>query len=314
MKSLRYIAASGALMIALTTAAPAFAESDKSRDGDNHRGLHLGQIMKLWHNDNRDGTKHEDKKDKQSATTTVSIGGTVTAISGATITISGAKGATYTVNAGGATFSDANGNAMTLGQIAVGHELKVHGTLAGSTITATKITDKTLNASAAISGTLASISGSTLTITGENGSVYVVTTAGATINGSTDVAAQLSKFQVGDKLSVRGTVNGSSVTAVKITNKSLLSREHLTAFNGVRAGEVTAVNGSVITINRFGTGTTTVNTSASTFFMADGSATSSNAISLGSKILVFGPTTTGVTDTIQASVVILIDHLKRLFH
>ncbi len=301
-------------MVALTTASPVFAHSDQKQGGDhgNRFAVNIGGILKALHDDGR-GAKD---KDKDHDNNTISVGGTITAISGSTITIGGEKGAVYTVNAASAAISDSNGSTLPLSSLAIGHTIKVAGTLSGSVITASKITDKTVNAAAQVSGTVAGLSGATLTITGENGSVYSVNASGATINGSSDTA-MLAKIQIGDRVEVKGTVTGTTVAATKITDKALKAREMLAEMNGVRAGTVTAVNGNVITIDRFGTGPTTVNTSASTFFAAGGSATTSAALKVGSNIVVFGPTTTGVNDSISASVVFVLTHsvgfLKNLF-
>lgn len=65
--------------------------------------------------------------------------GTVTAINGTTITITGQDGKTHTINAGGATVQRMVQG--TLSDVAVGHMIGVHGTASGTTITAQQIMD-----------------------------------------------------------------------------------------------------------------------------------------------------------------------------
>lgn len=235
MKSIRLFAASSALLLVLSTATPALAHGDRDNDRDNdHKiAINLGSILKDLRNE------HKSDKRTKHATTTVSIAGTVHAISGSTITLLSEKGAQYTVNA-----------------------------------------------------------------------------ASSTVNGSSD-ASMLAKIRVGDKIVVKGSLSGSVITGSKITDNALRDRLSLAEVNGVRGGTITAVSGNTITVDRFGMGTTSVITNANTFYLAGGSATSSGALKVGSQILVFGPTTTGTTDSISASVVFLLSHsvsfLKGLF-
>src|ERR1700734_2592540 len=102
--------------------------------------------------------------------------GTVTAISGDTITLSSkgfgqnATATTYTVNATNATVTK-SGAASSLSAIAVGDTLMVQGTVSGDSVTATKINDGVgMGAGGAgrqpgIFGTVSAISGTTLTVT-----------------------------------------------------------------------------------------------------------------------------------------------------
>ena len=324
--------ATSAVAIALMTATPALADSNKG-SGNDDRGISVnfgGIVRDLAKNFDREGTStnfgkvvrdlaHErnDDKDRKHATTTVSISGVVTGINGTTITLSGRNGAVFTVNGANATVTGDEHTALTLGSIKLGDTLKVSGTLSGGVILATKIVDKsTVDSSVTVSGTVAALSGSTLTVTGENGATYTVNAASSTINGSSDIS-MLGKIQVGDRITIKGSLNGSVITAKKITDNSLKQREFLATLSGVRAGVVTAISGSNVTLDRFGTGTTSVTTTGSTFFTAGGSATTSSALTVGSNILVFGPTTTGAVDSITATVLLILNHsiefLRNLF-
>jgi len=65
--------------------------------------------------------------------------GTVSAVSGNTITLTGKNGATYTVNAGSAAVKAVTDSSV--GNIKVGDTLMVNGAVSGTTITATNIVD-----------------------------------------------------------------------------------------------------------------------------------------------------------------------------
>ena len=85
----------------------------------------------------------------------------------------------------------------------------------------------------------------------------------------------------------------------------------------ITGGVVTAVNGSVFTIDTFGAkGTTTVTTDADTIFKLRGGATSTAGLSVGSKVLLHGTTTATSTagDIFAADIVKMIGrgwgHLK----
>lgn len=64
--------------------------------------------------------------------------GTVTAVSGTTVTIKNASGVTYAVNAAGSTIVK-NGSSKTVSDLAVGDTLVVQGVVNGSTITASSV-------------------------------------------------------------------------------------------------------------------------------------------------------------------------------
>jgi ribosomal protein L15 len=69
------------------------------------------------------------------------IGGTVSAVSGATITITNKSNVSYTVDASSATITKGNG-ASTVSDIAVGDNILAQGTINGTSVTATTVTDQ----------------------------------------------------------------------------------------------------------------------------------------------------------------------------
>lgn len=77
----------------------------------------------------------------------------------------------------------------------------------------------------------------------------------------------------------------------------------------ISAGIVTSINGSIFTIDPFGAkSTTTVTTTSGTTFKAKGEATTSSALTVGSKVFLFGTTTatSSTGDSFTASIVKLV--------
>lgn len=163
-----------------------------------------------------------------------------------------------------------------------------------------------------VEGTVTAIVGTTLTVQGPRGAVYTVNAASASIYGREHVTIALNAIKVGDKVSVTGTLSGSTIIATKVKDKTDLTGKVSQAF---KAGIVTAINGSAVTIGNFGsTGTTTVVTNSSTKFRVNGSAASSSALTLGSHVLVFGTTTAGSSSVNASIVVILTEGLNWVRH
>ena len=88
----------------------------------------------------------------------------------------------------------------------------------------------------------------------------------------------------------------------------------------VSAGKVQSVNGSSFVVSRSGKATTTVVTNSSTLFKVNGVATTSAALSAGSRVIVIGTTTATSTsgNTIEASLVLIFSKFagfcKHLMH
>jgi hypothetical protein len=180
--------------------------------------------------------------------------GTVSAISGDTLTVTGknwAQGSpsptnsgqatqtttTYTVDATNATVTK-NNTASTVGAIAVGDTVMVQGSVSGSDVTATTIRDGAMgmsrsggkgsrgtttpsitgNGEPVVGGSVTAISGSTLTITNKSNVTYTIDASDATItkgNATTTIA----NIATGDTVLVQGTVNGTSVTASSVIDQ-----------------------------------------------------------------------------------------------
>ncbi|MDR3643346.1 MAG: DUF5666 domain-containing protein [Candidatus Doudnabacteria bacterium] len=164
--------------------------------------------------------------------------GSVTAISGNTITVSDKRtGTSFTVDAGGATIqkitppqngtrptSEPTPETITVSQIQVGDNVAVEGTVSGTNITATKVLDGVMMGMGnfrgrdprGAAGTVSAVSGNTITMAGKNGTTYTVNAGSATVKKVSD--SSVSNIAVGDTLMVNGTTSGSTITANNIVD------------------------------------------------------------------------------------------------
>ena len=174
--------------------------------------------------------------------------GTVSAISGNTITVTGKQGfgasataTTFTVDATNAKITK-NNVAGTISSIVVGDTIMAQGTLTGTNLVATTIrdgqigkgtregqTDKTApvspitgNGQPIVAGTVASISGSTLTITNKSNVSYTIDATNAKIVRGQDTIT-ISGVAVGDMIVAQGTVNGNAVIASSVIDQTKLA-------------------------------------------------------------------------------------------
>jgi len=153
------------------------------------------------------------------------VDGTITAIDGSTITITAEAnhgGGTYSIDASGATITKDNASAP-LSSYAVGGKIWVEGTINGTSVTATKISNRPgfgpggmggHGKGHGVMGTVSAVDGSTITVTDRDGTSYAVNAGSATVQKM--VAGALSDVAVGDRIGVQGTVSGTTVTATTI--------------------------------------------------------------------------------------------------
>lgn len=239
--------------------------------------------------------------------------GTVSSVSGDTITMTGRNNTTYTVDATNATVTK-DGTSSSVSAINDGDTIVVQGTVSGDSITATTILDGFggqgnsggQRMGQGVFGTVASVNGTTLTVTakfGMNGAtstVYTIDASNATVtkNGT---SSSVSDINVGDMVMVQGTVSGTNVTATKINDgigggfggrgvipPHSTSTSVITG-NGepVIGGTVTAINGDTLTVTNKSNVTYTVDVTSAT--VEKGHASSSvSSIAVGDNVLIQG--------------------------
>ena len=247
--------------------------------------------------------------------------GTVSAISGNTITVNGKQGfnstttTPYTVDATNATVTK-NNAASTVSNIAVGDTISVQGTVSGTNVTATSIRDGAMMGGArggrGIGGTVASVSGTTLTVTskaGPNGgtaTTYTVDASSATVTKS-GATSSVSGIAVGDTVMVQGTVSGTSVTATSISDGQfgkggMSGQTPSIQGNGqpIVAGKVATISGTTLTITNNSNVTYTIDASSAKVTQGQNTITTSN-INTGDTIIAQG--TVNGTSVVASSVI-----------
>jgi hypothetical protein len=285
----------------LLTAVPAFAQSTQPAQGAGGFGA-------------RGGMMHGG---------TPGVFGTVTAISGDSITLSSkgfgqnATATTYTVNATNATVMKSSA-ASSLSAIAVGDTLMVQGTVSGDSVTATKINDGVGGGmmgggrggmQPGVFGTVSAVSGTTLTVTskamvgpnGSNGSssatTYTVDASNATVvkNGATST---VSAIAVGDTVMIQGTVSGDNVTAKTIRDGVVPQGTGKGPGGGAIAslqgngepvvgGSITAISGDTLTVTNKSNVTYTIDATNATVIVKNATSTLAS-ISTGDNVIVQG--------------------------
>lgn len=176
------------------------------------------------------------------------VRGTVTSVSGTTITIKGrvgpkgSAGIVYTVDASHAKVTK-GGASSSVASIAVDDALAVEGTVNGTSVVATAIRDGMMarggtdkqggardlgerrysstppvaegNGQPIIGGTVTAISGTTISITNKSNVSYTIDASAAKLRRG-DVVVAVTSISVGDSVIVQGTVSGNSVSASTI--------------------------------------------------------------------------------------------------
>jgi len=200
--------------------------------------------------------------------------GSVSAISGDTITLesmafgknaSSTRATSYSVDATNATVFK-NGATSTVSAIATGDSLMVQGTVSGTNVTATRITDgmpKGMpgmrgmgtstrpmmpsiqgNGEPVVGGSVSAVNGSTLTVTNKSNVTYSVDASNAAVvknNATSTLASILS----GDNVIVQGTVNGTSVTASTVIDQGVAKTPSSSGGNGPAPRGVMGVFGAI---------------------------------------------------------------------
>jgi hypothetical protein len=232
-----------------------------------HRGHHPGAKQK--------GTEHTGTKPAGAAGTVASVNGSSAstacgvAMTAGLFTVTGRKGATFTVNVTGATtFFEQGVTSGSFANVCVGDITFAKGDRTGMTVAATKVfvsTPRPPHAPAGAFGTVASVNGSSsstacgvamtaglFTVTGHKGATFTVNVTGATTFVERGMAgASFATVCVGVTVFAKGTVTGTTVDA---TNVAIAKARHEEAHHHGVFGTVVSVNG-VSTAGACGMGT-----------------------------------------------------------
>jgi hypothetical protein len=222
-----------ALLTMISTAVPAFAQTTTPPAGAPNGG---------WAG--HGGFGH------RGGTMRPGVFGTVTAVSGNTITVDSKKGfdttatdTTYTVDATNATITK-SGATGTIASIVVGDTIVAQGTLTGTNLVATTVHDGVMrmhgasgttgtlgtnantnnlsnvvgNGQPVVAGAVTAISGNTISITNKSNVSYTVDATNAKITKDNATVA-ISSITVGDEIIAQGTINGNAVVASNIIDQ-----------------------------------------------------------------------------------------------
>jgi hypothetical protein len=151
-------------------------------------------------------------------------------------------------------------------------------------------------------GTIASINGSTLTITTPSGSsVKVVTSASTTVTRAS--SGVVSDIRQGDRVVVAGSASGSTIAAERITDSGSTATNPPAGPRGgnprLAAGTVSSINGSTLTITESDGTKVTVTTTGGTAVTTASSASVSD-LAAGQTVEVSGTTASDGTVTATA--------------
>ena len=164
------------------------------------------------------------------------ISGTVSAISGTTLTVTGKARAvtpgatetvvTYTVDASSSTVTK-NGVSSPVSAIASGDTVMVQGTISGTNIVAKTIRDGVAqpviqgNGQPVIAGSVTSINGNSIVVTNKSNVTYTIDTTNAKVVVQGVTSPTISNVAVGDNVIIQGAVNGTSVTASSVIDQKI---------------------------------------------------------------------------------------------
>ncbi len=203
--------------------------------------------------------------------------GTVTAVSGTTITLTAkgfgpnasGSGSTYTVDASSATV-EKDGAASTLASVLVGDTVMVEGSVSGTSVTATRImngrppmmegrghgrgegrgmrfgtsTENGMgiipagNGQPVVAGSVTSISGTNFAIANKAGASFTVDASSATVTKQ-GASSSVSAIAVGDTVIVQGTVQGSAIVANTVVDHGTPPAERVTAITNADGTQAT---------------------------------------------------------------------------
>lgn len=131
-------------------------------------------------------------------------------------------------------------------------------------------------------GKVTALSGTNITVLGNNGSSYVIDASSARLVRRYGGTMMVSDIQLNDQIFVQGTLVGTAIKAKAIEDFSLQAR------NGTFSGTVQSVSGNSFVLKSQNRGMQTVLTSASTKFLKNGAVASVADVMVGATVSVDG--------------------------
>lgn len=178
---------------------------------------------------------------------------TVQKVSGGTITATRPDGKTVTIHTSSSTTYWRGGSQVNAGAVTAGTHIAVRGQRASDgSVTATRV-EIVLPSYA---GKVTAINGADLTVQGRDGQSHTIHTTTTTKVNRAGETASVGDIKVGESISVSGTLNSDQTLTADVIRIAL---PHA-------GGQVTAINGSDVTVRDRAGGTLTIHTGASTKF------------------------------------------------
>ena len=200
--------------------------------------------------------------------------GEVTAVNGSTITIKKRDSSTQVITVTSSTVYTLGKASGSKADVRVGVDLTAQGTVDGSTFTALSVRVALAHAT----GQVTAVTGSTITIKKRNSSTQDITVTSSTVYTLGKASGSKSDVTVGVGITVDGTLDGSTFTALSVR----VALAHAT-------GTVTEKTSSAITIKDRGGATTVIHVSSSTTFKVRGKDAATIAdIAVGDRVQVDG--------------------------
>lgn len=303
----------------LVTAAPTFADDRQENEHDgpaiSASGSVQGTVQSGGFLHRIFGGGERDNENEHPMPLPASIrsatAGTVTAVSGTTLTITAMRPdgttPTLTVDASNSTVLY-RGTQSSVSSIKVGDKIIVNGTLSGTTITASAISAGITIPGAILHdihpgtvGKVTAVNGTTLTITSQpdprtkTTKTFTVDATNATVMKSTGTSS-ISAITVGSMVLVEGTVSGSTITATNIRVSD--ERFEHGEFAGIKSngqpiieGKITAITDTTITVSSMNNVTYTVDASKAAIAKAGVQAAVMSNLSVGDMVIVQGAVT-----------------------
>lgn len=233
----------GALIVVMSMVGVTHVHADSKGGDDGYKGVSANIGLKI-------GGEHEDgddMNDDKGGEHKAGVYGSVTAVSGTTISVRDSRtNVIYSVDTTKAMI-DKNRVAILVSGIAIGDMVLVEGTTTGTTVMATSIHDGVLakrngewndgknkdeknnqalfpqgNGQPIIGGTVTLINGTIVTITNKSNVTYTIDISTATVNKGGKIA-QKTDIMVGDTILAQGTITGTSVVATAVVDQGVVT-------------------------------------------------------------------------------------------
>ena len=205
---------------------------------------------------------------------TANAGGEVTAVDATTITVKGRGDTTRVITVNGSTAYKLGSAAGTKADVKVGRTVDAQGTTSGDTFTAITVTVRLSERG----GEVTAVDATTITVKGKGDTTQVITVNGSTVYTLGSSAGTKADVKVGVKVDARGTVDGTTFTAMTV-------KVSLAAVGG----EVTEKTADSITVkNRDGTTTVIHVTDKTTYHVLGKDAATLADIGIGDRVVASG--------------------------